>query len=515
MNGDATTKTLSSSESSVSLAASSALAASSESSKSSAYTTGTSSENFSISFSTMPFSSSVSESYVYSKTVTMAGDRTTLTLSAISSESTASSESTNSLESAISTSFLAEYSKTYSESSIYESASLPEGSSFSSSYILSTSSNPDIYSSSGLSESSDFDRSSSSSGSYVSQTASQYHPVLTGATIDKHPDYNLTIGGELGPWTELSFEITLEGVENYTYAELFVDNVLVDAKINIEEKEIYVFYKSSVEVSSDSRLHYSGVYTASGSPISYAEVTIVKNSDLAKRDSEVFNLEWILDYKLDPPSSGSGALQTTSVYTISSSSSSSTDGISTTTFTSTSCESASCSESTITTGYTVVTSTLKGVVTEYTTYCPLDTSNSNIIPTTVETGNAITTSQPTIVTSIPSTVGATNGKENTSATIVVTVTSCKGGACTQTPVTTVFDASTNENSGISTFTTHLIGQTSTIIPTSIASTKAILSISSNAQNITSAAEITIFEAGASRYSFTSSVLFILISFLFI
>lgn len=46
----------------------------------------------------------------------------------------------------------------------------------------------------------------------------------------------------------------------------------------------------------------------------------------------------------------------------------------TTVITVTSCEENACSEVPVTTGVTVVTSTIEGVVTEYTTYCPLSTT---------------------------------------------------------------------------------------------------------------------------------------------
>jgi hypothetical protein len=63
----------------------------------------------------------------------------------------------------------------------------------------------------------------------------------------------------------------------------------------------------------------------------------------------------------------------------------------TTVITVTSCEENKCSEVPITTGLTVVTKTIEGVVTEYTTYCPLTTEEE----TSTETAKVTSTVAPT------------------------------------------------------------------------------------------------------------------------
>jgi hypothetical protein len=79
---------------------------------------------------------------------------------------------------------------------------------------------------------------------------------------------------------------------------------------------------------------------------------------------------------------------------------------STTVITITSCEANKCSEVPVTTGVTVVTETKNGVVTEYTTYCPLTTATgatstvtSKVTSTKVtSTASHQNTSVPTIST---------------------------------------------------------------------------------------------------------------------
>lgn len=70
--------------------------------------------------------------------------------------------------------------------------------------------------------------------------------------------------------------------------------------------------------------------------------------------------------------------------------------IKTTTLTITSCDQHACTEVPVTTGLTVVTTTIDSTVTKYTTYCPLPTTEapkSHVVPTT--SANTTSPSVPT------------------------------------------------------------------------------------------------------------------------
>jgi hypothetical protein len=103
---------------------------------------------------------------------------------------------------------------------------------------------------------------------------------------------------------------------------------------------------------------------------------------------------------------------------------------STTVITITSCEENKCSEVPVTTGVTVVTETKNGVVTEYTTYCPLTTETGATSTVTAKvTSTKVTSTGSAVSTSTK--VTSTASHQNTSVpTISTTFT---GGAVKAVP----------------------------------------------------------------------------------
>jgi hypothetical protein len=110
--------------------------------------------------------------------------------------------------------------------------------------------------------------------------------------------------------------------------------------------------------------------------------------------------------------------------------------IGTTVVTITSCDEDKCSETAVTTGVTVITSTKEGVETEYTTYCPLSTTEVENIGTTV-----------------------------------VTITSCQEDKCSKTAVTTGVTVITSTKEGVVTeYTTYCPLPTTEVVKTKTGST---------------------------------------------
>ncbi|KAF6007207.1 hypothetical protein HII12_004727 [Brettanomyces bruxellensis] len=102
--------------------------------------------------------------------------------------------------------------------------------------------------------------------------------------------------------------------------------------------------------------------------------------------------------------------------------------VSTTIFKSTSCQGTICAETSVTTGIKTVTITSEGVVTRFTTYCPLTASSSSSYSQLTESSSpasTIDTEETTVV--VPEI-----------STTVVTITSCKNNACSTIPITTGF-----------------------------------------------------------------------------
>lgn len=133
--------------------------------------------------------------------------------------------------------------------------------------------------------------------------------------------------------------------------------------------------------------------------------------------------------------------------------------VATTVVTVTSCKDDKCSKTAVTTGVTVVPTTVNGVLTMYTTYCPLPSAAA---PSSVAAGSAPTRPAPAPApassapaVSIPNAPSAPAPADHTftetkASVTVVTVTSCSDNKCSATPVTTGLTAVTTTINGFAT-----------------------------------------------------------------
>ncbi|ODQ77957.1 hypothetical protein BABINDRAFT_163005 [Babjeviella inositovora NRRL Y-12698] len=109
---------------------------------------------------------------------------------------------------------------------------------------------------------------------------------------------------------------------------------------------------------------------------------------------------------------------------------------STTVVTITSCSDNACATTAVTTGVTVVTATVEGVVTEYTTYCPLTGESTSPVAQQSTSPVAQQSAPPIIQQSAPPIIQQSASPVAQQSTVVATITSCSDNVCSTTAVTT-------------------------------------------------------------------------------
>ncbi|CCH43871.1 Immunoglobulin superfamily member [Wickerhamomyces ciferrii] len=146
--------------------------------------------------------------------------------------------------------------------------------------------------------------------------------------------------------------------------------------------------------------------------------------------------------------------------------------IETTLVTITSCHEDKCSEVPSTAQVSIATTTISGVVTQYTTYCPLSTTDSFAPPVASPSGSSTDSFAPPVASPTASStdsfappVAAPTSGEHVQTTLV-TVTSCKDNKCTEVPSTAQVSVATSTVNGVETsYTTYCpISSTDSVAP---------------------------------------------------
>jgi hypothetical protein len=324
------------------------------------------------------------------------------------------------------------------------------------------------------------DVSASASSDIVSSSSSSsvptgvIEPSITGSLNDGLPEWTVSVPGALGPWNELSFNATKIGSFVYTNIGLAVNGVAVeDVTVTVTDDIVTLLFTEAVELSDNVTITFGGELTDSSAVTASAILTITTpDARLGKRAVLVYEFEFTIDASEVSSSESSSASEgatissedalatsgsavtsedasATSDSAVTSESASSgaisstgfanstvtEDDVKTTVITVTSCEEDKCSEAAVTTGVTVVTSTINGAETEYTTYCPL------------------TTVKP--------------------STTVITITSCEEDKCSTGKVTTGLTTVTSVNEGkTTTYTTYCPIETETETEKDVTTTEA-------------------------------------------
>ncbi|CEP22667.1 YWP1 [Cyberlindnera jadinii] len=164
--------------------------------------------------------------------------------------------------------------------------------------------------------------------------------------------------------------------------------------------------------------------------------------------------------------------------------------VKTTVVTITSCEDQACTEVPVTTGATVVTSEFEGALTSYTTYCPLPSSVPQVIPTATST----TTEHVAETTGEVTTEGATTEKGDVAATTAATTEVTTEGAA---------EGAAGET------TTVVNGETVTVAPAAAVTTTSIPVVeaqsTSEEAGETASATIVTFEGKGSKLTALSAL----------
>ncbi|KAH3677245.1 hypothetical protein WICMUC_001826 [Wickerhamomyces mucosus] len=374
-------------------------------------------------------SSSTLSSSASTSTQTTQGTSVVISSSTSSASSTSSSTSSSSTSSS-STSSSSTSSNSISSSSTSSSSTLSETSSTSS-----TSSSTSSTSLTSSAISSTLSESSSTSSSSVSTPHPDFFGGFNGGSSNSIY-FELDIPGTLGPWNYV--DLILDVNSNYKIDQFSVYNGRSLVPSNYTStigQKLSVSYTNQIDISSVLRFVISA--TVTNDEPSYTAIASLSidqvSSQLTKRDVITYDLKAVIinsshvssstlsSAPSSAPSSASSSALSSAPSSASSPSSSSAPssasefsdvpsssaiissastapgsstlegtGItstaivheqSSTVVTITSCSHNACSEKAITTGVTVVTETIQGVITEYTTYCPLSATEQSTAKT--------------------------------------------------------------------------------------------------------------------------------------
>lgn len=371
---------------------------------------------------------------------------------------------------------------------------------------------------------------------------------MSGGLVNGQPQWSLAIPAALGPWTSVSLVAskneTVTDSFNYNDAKVLVNGETVsDVTISVSDDSVTLSFTFTIDKSDELSIDFGGQIVGGSSFTALATLTITTPDGrrVVKRAEQSWNLSNTITLDASSVSSASSSAISTSSSVSSSVSSSlssisestvssdysvpsissslsitssasyangtSTDIVtkpSTTLVTITSCSEDKCSEVESTAQVTVVTSTHNGVVTTFTTYCPLTTTEQQTtvvtvtscdenkcseVPSTAQvsiattTINGVVTSYTTYCPLTTTTIGyktISNSVDSIKShaesagitTTVVTVTSCANGVCTAVPSTgKVSVATTTQNGVVSSYTTYGPIDSTDVVSKVVTSTK--------------------------------------------
>ncbi|CAM9023541.1 unnamed protein product [Wickerhamomyces anomalus] len=388
--------------------------------------------------------------------------------------------------------------------------------------------------------------SSSSSSSSSPASSSPVEPELSGGLVNGKPQWSLAIPAALGPWTSVSLVASKNETESFNYndAKVLVNGETVsDVTVSVSDDSVTLSFTFTIDESDELSIDFGGQIVGGSSFTALATLTITTPDGrrVVKRAEQSWNLSNTISLDASSVSSASSSAISTSSSVSSSVSSSlssisestvssdysvpsissslsitssasyangtSTDVVtkpSTTLVTITSCSEDKCSEVESTAQVTVVTSTHNGVVTTFTTYCPLTTTEQQTtvvtvtscdenkcseVPSTAQVSIATTTingvvtsyttycpltTTPTGYQTFSTSVDSIKSHAESTGitTTVVTVTSCANGVCTAAPSTgKVSVATTTQNGVVSSYTTYGSIDSTDVVTKVVTSTK--------------------------------------------
>lgn len=369
---------------------------------------------------------------------------------------------------------------------------------------------------------------------------------MTGGLVNGQPQWSLAIPAALGPWTSVSLVASKNETESFNYndAKVLVNGETVsDVTVSVSDDSVTLSFTFAVDESDELSIDFGGQIVGGSSFTALATLTITTPDGrrVVKRAEQSWNLSNTITLDASSVSSASSSAISTSSSVSSSVSSSlssisestvssdysvpsissslsitssasyangtSTDVVtkpSTTLVTITSCSEDKCSEVESTAQVTVVTSTHNGVVTTFTTYCPLTTTEQKTtvatvtscdenkcseVPSTAQVSIATTTingvvtsyttycpltTTPTGYQTISTSVDSIKSHAESTGitTTIVTVTSCANGVCTAVPSTgKVSVATTTQNGVVSSYTTYGSIDSTDVVTKIVTSTK--------------------------------------------
>ncbi|KAH3687311.1 hypothetical protein WICPIJ_001694, partial [Wickerhamomyces pijperi] len=284
----------------------------------------------------------------------------------------------------------------------------------------------------------------SSTESSASASATPVDISFKGGLDNGSPSFKLTLPGN---WNSMySFELVGEAASNFVYsgASITLNGQSQSGSISVNSTNFDVQYDVPQDLTVyDAVVVDINAVAAGAAPYSQSvvlAVTLPDDAHLAKRDHvEYLTLAAVITDAASTTTTIGGSS------TVSASTSTATaTAQESTTITITSCFDNACIQTPVVTGVTVVTTTIHGVQTIYTTYCPLTATTL-----TGATGSEV---QP------PTTSTATVYNPETT---VVTITSCSHDACSTFPVTTGVTVITSTSAGETTTYTSYIPLTIT------------------------------------------------------
>ena len=256
----------------------------------------------------------------------------------------------------------------------------------------------------------------SSSESFIisssSSSAAESTPYITGYIGEEgSPVFEIVVPGSLGPWTGVEVSGSNDDTAYvFDSVDIAISDETVSAGTTTDDTFAGAYFNAILN--EDDLIFLIYATATGGNPYSISATLSVSTADqkLVKRAVTTYDLSFTIE---DDASSISSAPVTSTT---------TEEDISTTVVTITSCSDDKCTETPVTTGVTVVTTTIAGVVTEYTTYCPLSTETVT---------------------------------ETAAETTVVTITSCAEDKCTPVVVTTGVTIVTKTEGGVVTeYTTY-------------------------------------------------------------
>lgn len=363
---------------------------------------------------------------------------------------------------------------------------------------------------------------------------------MSGVLVNGQPQWSLAIPAALGPWTSVSLVASKNETDSFNYndAKVLVNGETVsDVTVSVSDDSVTLSFTFTIDESDELSIDFGGQIVGGSSFTALATLTITTPDGrrVVKRAEQSWNLSNTITLDASSVSSASSSAISTSSsvsssvssslssisestvssdYSISSITSSAsyangtlTDVVtnpSTTLVTITSCSEDKCSEVESTAQVTVVTSTHNGVVTTFTTYCPLTTTEQQTTVVTVTscdenkcsevqstaqvsiattTINGVVTSYTTYCPLTTTTTGyktistsvdsiKSHAESTGITTTVVTVTSCANGVCTAVPSTgKVSVATTTQNGVVSSYTTYGSIDSTDVVTKIVTSTK--------------------------------------------